>query len=145
MFNAVPVREKGEVFIPTDVQRRLKLKRGDMVTFVETENGIVIKLLDEAAADLLKELGRKLEQRGISLDTLMEQSLQNGADAVARKLAISDSEKELLLNALSMQAQAALGRIQAEAEQNGTSRLTDEEIEAEIQAVRREKRNADRS
>ncbi len=144
MFSAVPVQEKGQVIIPTDVQRRLKLKRGDMVTFVETESGIVIKSLDKAADDLLQGLRQQLKQRGILLDRLMERSLRDGANAAAREFAINDSEKETLLNALSMQAQAALGRIQAEAERNGTSRLTDEEIETEIQAVRQEKRNADR-
>jgi hypothetical protein len=43
-----------------------------------------------------------------------------------------------------MRAQISLSRIQAEAKLNGTDKLTDEEIEAEIQAVRREKQYADR-
>jgi len=144
MVSAVPVREQGQVDIPVEIQRRLKIKRGDMVTFVETERGIVIKSLDEAADGLLEDLRKQLNQRGISLDALLERCLQDGAAAAAREFDISDSEKETLLNALFMRAQISLSRIQAEAKLNGTDKLTDEEIEAEIQAVRREKQYADR-
>ncbi|OGO75163.1 MAG: hypothetical protein A3K41_07945 [Chloroflexi bacterium RIFOXYD12_FULL_57_15] len=144
MVSAVPVREQGQVDIPVEIQPRLKIKRGDMVAFVETESGIVIKPLDEAADGLLEDLRKQLNQRGISLDALLERCLQDGAAAAAREFDISDSEKETLLNALFMRAQISLSRIQAEAKLNGTDKLTDEEIEAEIQAVRREKQYADR-
>ncbi len=145
MFAPVRVQEKGQVTLPSEIRRKLNWPKGQLVTFELMEDGVVIKSLDAMAEDLLEGLGDSLAKRGIVLDELMKRSLQKGADAAAVELSISSSEKETLLNALSMRAQAALARIQAEARRNGTSNLTDEEIEAEIQAVRREKRNADRS
>ncbi len=144
MITPVRIQEKGQVTIPSEVRRKLNLKQGDMVTFVLTDNGVEIKSLDAMEDELLASLRETLKKRGMSLDKLMERSLQDGANAAAKEFSISDSEKETLLNALSMRAQIAVSRIQAEAKRNGTDKLTDEEIEAEIQAVRREKQYADR-
>ena len=35
----VRVQEKGQVTLPLEIRRKLKLKKGDLVTFVETEDG----------------------------------------------------------------------------------------------------------
>ena len=40
---AVRVQEKGQVTLPRAVRKKLNLKKGDLVTFVETPEGIVIK------------------------------------------------------------------------------------------------------
>jgi AbrB family looped-hinge helix DNA binding protein len=53
MITTVRVQEKGQVTIPRDIRRLLKLKKGDLVTFISTENGVLIKTLDLAADDLL--------------------------------------------------------------------------------------------
>ena len=39
----VRVQEKGQVTIPSQIRKKLKLKRGDMVIFVETEAGVILK------------------------------------------------------------------------------------------------------
>lgn len=39
----VRVQEKGQVTIPLEIRKKLNLKKGDLVTFVETETGVLIK------------------------------------------------------------------------------------------------------
>jgi len=145
MYTAVRVQEKGQVTIPTDIRRKLNLTKGDLVMFVETESGIVIKSLDEVADELLAALERKLKQRGVSLDKVMERSMQKGGDAAVVEYGLSEAEKETLYQAVSLRAQSAVKAIRENARKYGTDKLTDEGIEAEILAVRREKSDAHRS
>ena len=39
----VHVQEKGQVTIPRKIRNKLNLKRGDLVLFVETESGVMLK------------------------------------------------------------------------------------------------------
>jgi antitoxin PrlF len=39
----VRVQEKGQVTIPYRIRKKLNLKQGDMVVFVEKESGVVVK------------------------------------------------------------------------------------------------------
>jgi len=39
----VRVQEKGQVTIPRKIRNKLNLKRGDLVLFVETESGVMLK------------------------------------------------------------------------------------------------------
>jgi AbrB family looped-hinge helix DNA binding protein len=39
----VRIQEKGQVTIPYKIRKKLNLKQGDLVVFVETEAGVVIK------------------------------------------------------------------------------------------------------
>jgi AbrB family looped-hinge helix DNA binding protein len=74
MLTTVRVQEKGQVTIPRDIRKKLNLKKGDLVTFVVSNEGVVIKSLDLAVNDLLAMVGKKLGARGISLETLLSRS-----------------------------------------------------------------------
>ncbi len=39
----VRVQEKGQVTIPRQIRKKLNLKRGDLVVFVETDAGVIVK------------------------------------------------------------------------------------------------------
>ena len=144
MYTAVRIQEKGQVTIPNSIRRKLNLKRGDMVTFVETERGFALQSLDQAADELLAGLRSKLEKRGISLETLMELGVQKGGDAAAVELGLNAVERETFLQAMLLRLQAAVRAIQEDARRKGTDKLTEEEIEAEVQAARQEMRDAHR-
>ena len=139
------IQGKGQVTIPQEIRRKLNLNQGDLVVFVETKDGFTIKSLDTIAEDLLATLGKKLEKRGISLDKLIEISLKKGGDAAAKEMGVRDDEKESLYQALSLRAQSAVQVLRENAVKYGTDKITDEEIEAEIQVVRNEKRNSNRT
>lgn len=49
----VRVQEKGQVTIPRQIRKKLNLKRGDLVVFVETDAGVLVKPASMLAADEL--------------------------------------------------------------------------------------------
>ena len=44
--------------IPSEIRRKLKLKKGDLVVFLETDAGVVIKPGEVLVSDALDEIGR---------------------------------------------------------------------------------------
>jgi antitoxin PrlF len=66
------VQEKGQVTIPAEIRRKLGLKKGDLVAFIETEEGVLISPQEVVAMKALDKLGEMLEEQGISLEELIE-------------------------------------------------------------------------
>jgi AbrB family looped-hinge helix DNA binding protein len=135
MISTVRVQEKGQVTIPQTIRRQLNLKKGDLVTFVSTENGVVIKTLDLAAEDLLATLEKALLARGIQLSDVLARSQRVGTDVLAREFNLRADERNMLFQALQLQAQAAVEAIRTASESDLV--LSDEDIEAEIQETRK--------
>ena len=65
------VQEKGQVTIPAEIRRRLGLKKGDLVAFVETDQRVLISPQEIVAMETLHRLGEMLQEKGISLEELM--------------------------------------------------------------------------
>jgi AbrB family looped-hinge helix DNA binding protein len=137
MITTVRVQEKGQVTIPRSIRRRLNLKKGDLVTFVSTENGVVIKSLDLASEDLLKALSKMLQARGIDLDEVLRRSQQVSADTLAKEFKLQSDERKILFQALQLKAQAAVEAIRSAEVSSSSVELSEEEIEAEIQEARK--------
>jgi AbrB family looped-hinge helix DNA binding protein len=74
MTISVRVQEKGQITIPTIFRKKLNLRKGDLVTFVETTDGVLIKPAAVILKDALDELGSALKADGITLEDLMERS-----------------------------------------------------------------------
>ncbi len=142
MINTVRVQEKGQVTIPRTIRRQLNLKKGDLVTFVITENGVVIKTLDLAADDLFNTLANTLQARGIKLVDVMTRSKKVSAEVLAKEFNLLPDEWKILYQALQLKAQAAVEAIRTTIVMS-SSGLSDEEIEAEIQENRMQSRHAD--
>lgn len=68
----VRVQEKGQVTIPRAIREKLGLKKGDLVTFVETEAGVVIQPVELVLSAALDEIGQALKEQGITLEELIE-------------------------------------------------------------------------
>lgn len=66
------VQEKGQVTIPAEIRRKLGLKKGDLVAFVETDQGVLIRPQEVIAVDILDRMGRILKEKGVTLEELME-------------------------------------------------------------------------
>lgn len=144
MITTVRVQEKGQVTIPRYIRKKLNLKKGDLVTFVSTEHGIVIKTLDLAADDLLASLRKSLSSRGIRLEDVLERSRMVSGPTLARLFHLSAEESKILFQALELKAQAAVESIRSSTESAGTGELSESEIESEIRAARDEASDADR-
>jgi AbrB family looped-hinge helix DNA binding protein len=68
----VRVQEKGRVTIPLEIRQKLNLKKGDMVTFVETADGVMIIPVEIVTSQTLTQIGQGLKQRGVELSELMD-------------------------------------------------------------------------
>jgi len=66
------VQQRGQVTIPIKPRRNLDIEEGGVVTFIETENSILISPREVLVMDALDRVGRVLKERGISLEELVE-------------------------------------------------------------------------
>ena len=66
------VQEKGQVTIPSEIRKKLGLKKGDVVAFVETEQGVLISPQEVIAMEALDKIGAILGEKGITLEELIE-------------------------------------------------------------------------
>jgi antitoxin PrlF len=90
----VRVQEKGQVTLPAELRRKLGLKRGDLVTVTETEEGLLITPQEVLAMKALDRVGEALRQRGVSLDDLIESGREIRADLIKEKYDLSPDEPE---------------------------------------------------
>jgi AbrB family looped-hinge helix DNA binding protein len=68
----VRVQEKGQVTIPLEIRKRLKLRKGDLVTFIETKQGVLIQPAEVVVGAALDEIGRALKEKGLALEELID-------------------------------------------------------------------------
>ena len=66
------VQKKGQVTIPIEIRDRLGIQEGDLIAFVETDEGVLITRQEIAAMRLLNQIGQALKEKGIDLDELIE-------------------------------------------------------------------------
>ena len=69
--------------IPVDLRRKLGVEEGDVVAFVETEDGILISPREVLAMDALDRIGKALQKQGITLEEL----IATGREARGRMVA----------------------------------------------------------
>lgn len=137
MINTVRLQEKGQVTIPRTIRQLLNLKKGDLVTFVSTENGVVLKTLDLAADDLLTSLTKTLQARGIQIDAVIARSQKVSADVLVKEYNLPPEERKILFQALQLKAQAAVEAVRSAEDSVSSAEFTENDIEEEIQRTRK--------
>ena len=90
---AVRVQEKGQVTLPKAVRKKLKLKKGDLVTFVDTAEGVVIKPAAVVANEALDELAAALQAKGVTFDELLERGREIRGQLAQEKYGLEDHER----------------------------------------------------
>lgn len=88
------VQEKGQVTIPAEIRKKLDLKKGDLVAFVETEDGVLISRQEVVALKALREIGKSLKEKGITFEELMTSGRDIRGDLLEEMYGI-DSEKNV--------------------------------------------------
>jgi AbrB family looped-hinge helix DNA binding protein len=86
----VRVQEKGQVTIPAPIRKKLNLKKGDVVVFVETDAGVMIKPAEVLVSDALEIIGRELEAKGISLEQLLERGREIRGELIEKEFGLQD-------------------------------------------------------
>ena len=69
---AYTIQENGQVTLPMDFRKKYGLKKGDIVVFKETEDGLLISPREALAMNFLDEIGEALKEKGIDLDDMIE-------------------------------------------------------------------------
>ena len=87
----VRVQEKGQVTIPLEIRKKLNLKKGDLVTFVETESGVMIKPAEVIVTEALDEIGRALKEKGISLEEMIARGREIRGEMIKEEYGNADS------------------------------------------------------
>lgn len=86
------VQQKGQVTIPLEIRERLGLKKGDLVAFVETDQGVLISPQEVVAMSALDKLGEMLKEKGITLDELIESGREIRGEIVREKYNIEPQD-----------------------------------------------------
>lgn len=86
----VRVQEKGQVTLPTEIRKKLGLKKGDLVAVVETADGVLITPQEVVAAKALDRIGEALREKGLSLDDMIETGREERAEVIKAMYGIDD-------------------------------------------------------
>ena len=66
------IQDNGQVTLPIEFRKKYNLKKGDVIMFKETEDGLVISPREALAMNLLDEIGDALKAKGMTLDEMIE-------------------------------------------------------------------------
>ena len=91
---AVRVQEKGQVTIPLEIRKRLGLKKGDLVTFVETEAGVLMQPAEVVVNTVLDAIGEELKQKGVTLEQLLKRGRELRGERLREKYGLTDPDTE---------------------------------------------------
>ena len=72
------------------MQHRSPLKKGDLVMFVETEAGVVIKPAEILVSGALDEIGRALEAKGINLEELLVRGRERRVELIEKEYGLKE-------------------------------------------------------
>ncbi len=86
------VQKNGRVTIPAPVRRRLGIEAGDLVAFQETEDGILISLPHDVAAEVFDRIGRALQDGAITMEELVESGRETRAEIVRERYGLVAEE-----------------------------------------------------
>jgi antitoxin PrlF len=92
----VRVQEKGQVTIPTEIRKKLGLKRGDLVAIVETPEGVFITPQQVLASKAFDSIGNILKEQGVSLEELIASGRDIRTDLLEETYGITQPPKERL-------------------------------------------------
>lgn len=81
----VTIQENGQVTIPMSLRKRYGLKKGDVVVFEETEDGLLLGLKESMTMKLLDDIGNGLKAKGITLEELIESGRDAREDIIKEK------------------------------------------------------------
>jgi AbrB family looped-hinge helix DNA binding protein len=92
----VRIQEKGQVTIPTEIRKKLGLKRGDVVAVMETPDGVFITPQQVVATKALDSIGDVLKAQGVSLDALIAAGRDIRTDLIQETYGSTESSKARL-------------------------------------------------
>ena len=90
----VRMQDKGQVTIPTEIRKKLGLKRGDLVAVMETPEGVFITPQQVVATTALDRIGDILKEQGLSLPELIAQGRDSRTELLHDAYGITETPQE---------------------------------------------------
>lgn len=90
----VRIQERGQVTLPIEVRRKLGLKKGDLVAFTETPEGVLITPQEVIASKALDRVGEVLRKKGLSLEELIESGREERTALIEEEYDISPETQD---------------------------------------------------
>lgn len=84
------VQKKGQVTIPIEIRDRMGIQEGDLIAFVETDEGILITRQEIAAMRLLNQIGQALKEKGIDLDELIDSGRELRGELIKERYGLTE-------------------------------------------------------
>lgn len=88
----VRVQEKGQVTLPSEVREKLGLKKGDLVSVIETDEGILISPQEIVATRALDRIGEVLKENGISLEEIMDSGRKERGSIIEKQYGLKSNK-----------------------------------------------------
>ncbi|MCC6803733.1 MAG: AbrB/MazE/SpoVT family DNA-binding domain-containing protein [Anaerolineae bacterium] len=88
------IQENGQVTLPVEWREKYDLKKGDAVTFVETDQGLLVLPKQTLVFDALDEIGEALKARQITLDEMIERGRGIRAQMLKEQYGIDVSDDD---------------------------------------------------
>jgi antitoxin PrlF len=95
----IRMQEKGQVTIPTEIRKKLGLKRGDLVAVMETPEGVFITPQQVVATKALDSIGNILKEQGLSLEEVISSGRELRTDALQETYGITKPSQNSLFKA----------------------------------------------
>jgi antitoxin PrlF len=92
----VRMQEKGQVTVPTEIRKKLGLKRGDLVAVMETPDGVFITPQQVLATKAFDQIGDILKEKGLSVEELIAQGREIRTDLLEETYGITEPPKARL-------------------------------------------------
>lgn len=90
----VRVQEKGQVTLPSELRKKLGLKKGDLVAVVGTEEGVLISPQETVATKALDIIGRALKEKGLSLQEMIESGREGRGQLIEKEYGIAPDKSK---------------------------------------------------
>ena len=81
------IQDNGQVTLPIEWRQKYGLKKGDLVSFVETDEGLLVLPREAIAMEALDRIGQALADKDIQLDALIETGREIRGDIYHEKYA----------------------------------------------------------
>lgn len=88
------IQENGQVTLPAEWREKYDLKKGDAVTFMETEQGLLVLPKQTLIFDVLDEIGEALKAKSVTLDEMIARGRDIRAQMLKEQYGIDDGDDD---------------------------------------------------
>lgn len=88
------VQQRGQITIPAEIRQEWGLEEGDLVAFERTDQGVYLIPQRLVALRALDRIGQALNERGITLEEMIEDGRAVRGEIVREKYGIADEEED---------------------------------------------------